>query len=108
MCFSTDSIEQRTKEMFEEIRLHSIFPSVTAVSSTGDNPFVAKVILRDSNGTSYFVEPNESGLQFARGEITYKEYKKIERKGNIFGIESFSVIVASFFLMFWALSSYVL
>ncbi|WP_264738018.1 hypothetical protein [Cytobacillus firmus] len=43
-------------------------------------PLITKVMLQDANGNHYSVSPDEAGLQFAKGEVTYKEYKRLQAK----------------------------
>ena len=42
--------------------------------------FITKIILEDKKGALFSVKPDYSGLRFAKGEITYKEYNKIQKK----------------------------
>lgn len=53
---------------------------------------ITKVILKDTKGKSYIVSPDFNGLKFAKGEITYKEYKRIEKGENIKVISFFSIL----------------
>jgi hypothetical protein len=101
MCSSFQFVEQQAFEMSERIRKESIFKFVrvevsgisglvsqeTYVHSDGcardSTPHlgcITKVILEDEQGVLYTVEPSIDGLRFAKGEITYKEYRKREKK----------------------------
>jgi hypothetical protein len=88
LCFSYQFIEQQASDMCEKIRENSIYKFVRVEFSQSDSEelqkegsaLISKVILEDKEGTLYYVSPNPNGLKFAQGEITYKEYKKYERK----------------------------
>lgn len=109
MCGSTDFIEQQAYDMYEKIRSLSIYNFVTVEYSTGSGPdrnstkmnLITKVILQDKDGTQYSVEPNPFGLRFAKGEITYKKYRKLQKNHTFYLFFIFAGIIAFFgFSMF--------
>jgi hypothetical protein len=102
MCSSFQFVEQQALEMSEKIRKESVYKFVSVVvcessrslgfqetykdtnggvrDSTTRPGYITKVILEDEKGVIYTVEPSLDGLRFAKGEISYKEYKKREKK----------------------------
>jgi hypothetical protein len=101
MCSSFKFVEQQAFEMSEKIRKESIFKfvrvEVSGITGLGSQETyehsdgcvgasspqlgcITKVILEDEQGALYTIEPNIDGLRFAKGEITYKEYRKREKK----------------------------
>ncbi|MBN8200052.1 hypothetical protein [Bacillus sp. NTK034] len=101
MCFTHDVIERQAFKICEEMKIHSIYSLVGVTTTDGpirkiqENtsiesnfnllpgealPLITKVMLQDANGSHYWVIPDEEGLQFAKGEITYKEYKRLQAK----------------------------
>lgn len=106
MCISGNFIELQAYKVCEEIRDQSVYKLVRLEVSEGHNidlqniqnfwdgkALITKAILEDSNGKSYIVNPNQNGLMFAKGEITYKEYRKMEKSENIKVISFFSLLV---------------
>lgn len=129
MCFSNNSIEQQAFEMSERIRNNSIYKFVRVDFIGGksldfqyqsgprnDNnvkngehlDLISKVILEDRDGILYSVEPNSNGLRFAKGEITYKEYNKIQKKETVQGLSYFFLAIGTIFLMSWAMIRYLI
>ncbi|WP_174728770.1 hypothetical protein [Mesobacillus harenae] len=43
---------------------------------------ITKVILEDKYGRLFSIEPNDIGLRFAKGDITYNDYLRLQKKGN--------------------------
>ena len=119
VCFSNNVIEQQAYIISEKIIKDSIYKPIRLVfiggksieiqnyksqgsSITGEEiPLITRVILEDNEGLRFSVEPNENGLIFAIGEITYKEYKKIQHKESRQFIWYFFAISGVFFLMCW-------
>lgn len=115
MCFSYNIIEFQAYEMSEKIRLNSIYKFVRVEYLEGNNvkkgsgsALITKVILEDKDGTLYSVEPNPNGLGFAKGEITYKEYNKLQNREtiNVLGISS--VIIIFFSVLMFVLMRYLI
>lgn len=115
MCFSHNTFEQRALEMTEQIQKKSIYKLVRADFIGGkslefheestirngfnhtfskDIPLITEVILEDSDGRHYSVEPNPNGLRFAEGKITCKEYEKLQRKENMQGLGLLSMSIS--------------
>jgi hypothetical protein len=129
VCFSNNSIEQQAFDMSERIRNNSIYKFVGVDFIGGkslelqnqsmhrnDNnvqtgeqlDLITKVILEDKDGILYSVEPNSNGLRFAKGEITYKEYNKIQKKETVQGLSYFFLAIGTIFLMSWAMIRYLI
>lgn len=113
MCSTNNFIEQEAYIMSQQICKETVFKCVRVIYSEGNSPaastqildsqdysmvmeqaLITKVILEDKDGTLYYVEPNPNGLRFAKGEISYNEYKNLQRKEtiNVFAI-FFGIIV---------------
>jgi hypothetical protein len=107
MCSSFQFIEHQAFEMSEKIREESKYKFVRVEVSESSNlsfqrtyshsngcvqdsrtwpGYITKVILEDDKGALYTVEPCIDGLRFARGEISYKEYRKRQKR------ESFNIL----------------
>lgn len=113
MCSSSNFIEQQAYEMSEKIRKASLYKFIRVNYSGGNHleshsevPLITQVILADKNGTTYSVEPNPIGLRFAKGEITYKEYKKLQKRNSLNGIAVFTGIVVFFIGFMFVLMKY--
>ncbi|OAH58633.1 hypothetical protein AWH48_16665 [Domibacillus aminovorans] len=113
MCFSTNAIEQQAYRTALKIREHSIYKFVRAQCTNGDifdfeNPSAAQVpvitmvILEDKSGNLYSVEPNYVGLKFAKGDMNYKEYKKIQKKEMAKGLGVFFMTTGIYFSISFA------
>lgn len=110
MCAPNIFIEQQAYEMYEKIKKNSVYNFIRADYSEssnlgfhlqGDNiikgsALITKVVLEDKDGTQYYVEPNPTGVRFAKGEITYKEYKKLQKRETVNGIAAFFGILVFF------------
>ena len=129
MCFSYSFIEQQTHEMSKKISESSLYRFIR-VDFAGGNCFevqsrlndwvsletemgnksalITNVILEDLEGKLYSIEPNDNGLRFAKGEITYKEYKILQKKGNALWITIFIVGILVFFTLMSVLVKFVL
>jgi hypothetical protein len=101
MCFSSNAIELQAYSFTEKINKGNKYKlvqidflgdkSVKVDSGTSlasqlkhisDLPLIKKVLLEDADGKQYHVEPNELGLQFSNGELTYKQYLLAKRTGS--------------------------
>ncbi|MFE4524287.1 hypothetical protein ACFRCQ_19610 [Cytobacillus firmus] len=122
MCFTHDVIERQALKICEEMKMYSIY-SLVGVATTGDQvkiqentsiesnfkllpgealPLITNVMLQDAYGRVYSVSPDEAGLQFAKGEVTYKEYKRLQAKEKI---QLTTILIASggtLFLLSWS------
>ncbi len=117
MCITNNFIEQQAYEISKEIKKCSIYDVVKfEVLGSKSLAFhkqdiqwngkdlITKVILEDSNGIHYSICPDHLGLRFAKGEISYKEYKKlIKRDGlkvyNIFFLSIGILIIGMYTMM---------
>jgi hypothetical protein len=103
VCAPINFIEQQAYEMYENIRKSSIYKLIRVDYSVENNQesqtgsaLITQVVLEDNEGNVYFVEPNSFGVRFAKGEITYKEYKKLKKRETLNGILLFLGIIVSF------------
>lgn len=101
MCISSNFIELQAYKICEAIKNQSIYKMVKLeladdriiepqnFGDFGDGrTLITKAVLEDTDGKFYSISPNHNGLRFAQGEITYKEYRRMEknesRKGMVF------------------------
>ena len=81
---------------FQKLVVHENEHHDTLATGTA---LITKVLLEDKDGTPYSVEPNLNGLRFAKGEISYKKYQKLQRKNDVtmflcfFGIIGFFIVL---------------
>lgn len=116
MCITNNFIEQEAYDISQEIRKCSIYKVVKfEVSGSNSLEFhnqdvqwngkdlVTKVILEDSKGIYYSISPDNLGLRFAKGEITYREYKKLIKADNLkvygFSFLSIGILIMGMFTM---------
>ncbi|MBM7607295.1 hypothetical protein JOD29_000532 [Lysinibacillus composti] len=105
MCINNNFIEHHSYQMSEEIRKNSLYEVVRVEVSNGNSlkeneqwdskELVSKIILEDKNKNYYVINPDQFGLRFAKGEISYKEYKQLQKKED-FKLISFSVLGIGF------------
>ncbi|MFD2805750.1 hypothetical protein SAMN05216565_11052 [Litchfieldia salsa] len=71
-------------------------------------PVITKIILEGDNGILYSIEPSDIGLKFATGELSYNEYKALQKDGKnkLFMYGSLSII--SFVLVGWGMLFYLI
>jgi hypothetical protein len=102
MCFSSSAIEQQAYRFTEKIHSLSVY-KILQIDFIGDQkpveishdqtlesqmvlgrelPLIKNIILVDPNGKKFSIEPNEFGLQFASGEMTYQQYVRT-KKGEV-------------------------
>ena len=117
MCFSTNVIEQQALTMSDKIIKYSIYKPVSLDfigeknvgiqdfinQSNGEEiPLITNINLENSEGLQISVEPNENGLKYAMGEISYKDYKKLQSQESRQFIGYFFAISSAFLLISWA------
>jgi hypothetical protein len=104
MCSSFDFIENQAFEMSENIRKETIYKFVGLETKKNSDfekqldqgkadgcnhvagtwpDFITMVFLEDEAGNTYSVEPSPTGLRFAKGEITYKEYLTLQKQETV-------------------------
>lgn len=97
--------------MSEEIRENSLYKVVKIVIAGGNTfelqaekyqwngkDFITKIILEDPYGINYSIKPDSLGLRFAKGYLTYQEYKKIQKKEDLKGY-SYIYLTIGFFII---------
>lgn len=116
MCFSTNVIEKQASVISEKIIKNSIYKPISLdligeknvgiqdfkFQENGGDPLITRIVLEDNAGLRTSIEPNENGLMYAMGEISYKEYKKTQNKDSRQFIGYFFAISSAFFLISWA------
>jgi hypothetical protein len=96
VCSSNSFIEQQAFEMSEKIRKDTLYKFIRVDYSDSESGYITKVVLEDKDGTVYSIEPNPVGVKFARGEITFKEYKKLQKRDTLNVIAIFSGVIVLF------------
>lgn len=115
MCTTNNFIERQAYEMSQQIRKESLYKIVRVdyfedysqnakkrnldtqdFDIASSSALITKVILEDKDRAIYSVEPNLNGLRFAKGEIDYKKYNKLQQRETFNGIATFSAIVVFF------------
>lgn len=100
MCIPANTIERQVFNLTKQILSFSIYKPVhldligqkrillssaeedSSLFASESPPLITNVTLRDRAGKTYTVEPNENGLKFASGEISYQQYLRSQSKGN--------------------------
>lgn len=104
MCVSNNFIELQAYEFSEKIREDSLYryvgveyskSNINRVEGNGLD-LITKVILQDNDGTLYHIDPNSNGLKFAKQEITYKQYQRLQKRETINAFSGFFLIIGSF------------
>jgi hypothetical protein len=114
VCSPFHFIEQQAFEMSEKIRKETIYKFVKVEVSESSNlesqksyahstgcdhdsrtwaGYITRVILVDEKGALFSVEPSMDGLRFAKGEISYKEYSKRQKKETFNLVSIFLIAV---------------
>lgn len=118
MCISNNEIERQSYIMSEKIRESSVYKpvlikfidkksinlqnhSLDHIFAKEDLPLISKVTLEDAEGMRFDIEPNEIGLSYAKGEITYKEYKQMQNKESKLFIGYLTLLSSGFLLISW-------
>ncbi|WP_277586687.1 hypothetical protein [Psychrobacillus antarcticus] len=117
MCFSTNVIEQQALIISDKIIKNTIYKPVSldfiSEKNVGIQDFqmqnigeeislITMVNLENNEGLQISVEPNENGLRYAMGEISYKDYKKLQNQESRQFIWYFFDISSVFLLISWA------
>lgn len=124
MCISNNFIEQQAYIISKRIIKNSIYKPVKldiiggksieieefisqdSLINRENPPLITKIILANNDGLHFSVEPNEYGLSYSKGEITYKEYKNMENKESRRFILYFFLLSSGFFLLCLIISSW--
>lgn len=109
MCFSSNFIEQQAFDIYESMKRQNHFKCVGVelagneyaeqVSERDKAVLITSVYLEDKTGVKYGVEPNPLGLRFANGEISYNEYKRLQKKESRKGVSLFVIAVCVPFIL---------
>jgi hypothetical protein len=127
VCSPFHFIEQEAFKMSEKIRNETIYKFVNVevsessslesqlgkVDSKSCNQhsrtwagYITKVILEDDKGKQYLIEPSIDGLRFAKGEITYQEYRKHQKRETINIVSIFFLAVGLIGFVMFAVKSF--
>lgn len=116
MCFSTNVFEKQASVISEKIIKNSIYKPISLdfigeknvgiqdfifQENGGEQSLITRIVLEDNAGLRTSIEPNENGLMYAMGEISYKEYKKTQNQDSRQFIGYFFAITSAFFLISW-------
>ncbi|MBT2685410.1 hypothetical protein [Bacillus sp. ISL-37] len=127
MCVSNNAIELQAYHFFEKIQESSVY-NIVRVDFIGGNflecdqgislrdefqyianlTLIKNLILQTKSGKQFYVEPDELGLRFAKGELSYRQYllAKKQKSRNMlcytFGFTGLFTVAA------WAFVSYFL
>jgi hypothetical protein len=82
--------------MSEKIRKDTLYKFIRIDYSEGGAGYITKVVLEDKDGKMYSIEPNPIGVKFARGEISFKEYKKLQKRDTLNVMAIFAGIIVLF------------
>lgn len=117
MCVSNNFVEQQAYGMSEKICKNSLYKIIRLDYSGGgslgfqkqnqqwvgdkeitgnDTVLITKVVLEDKDGTLYSIEPNLNGLRFSQGEITYNQYKSLQKR-ETFNVFAGLLLIFAFF-----------
>ncbi|WP_282155966.1 hypothetical protein [Cytobacillus gottheilii] len=129
MCLSHNIIELQAYETSKKIQENSLFKCVRldfaggnslGIQSQSDfwkgydltagigSSLITKVILEDTEGTLYSVEPNANGLRFAEGKINYKEYRKLQKRKDLNAYACFLGVIVIFFMLMLTVMKYLI
>ncbi|WP_226678930.1 hypothetical protein [Mesobacillus jeotgali] len=127
MCVSNNAIELQAYHFSEKIQESSSYSIVrvdfiggtfleceqgislrSELQDKGNFPMIKNLILKTKAGKQYRVEPDELGLRFARGDLSYRQYllAKKEKFRNMLWYTF--VFTGLFTAVFWAFVSYFL
>lgn len=119
MCVSNNFIEQQAYEVSKEIRKNSLYNIVRVEVSDGSRyvfqehddkwngkDYITNIFLEDVKGILYSVKPDDHGLRFAKGEITYTEYNQLQKKEDFKGFSYFFVIIGFFIIVMFIFMRY--
>ena len=114
MCVSNNAIELQAFHYCEKIQESSVY-KMARVEFTGGTfvecdedtplkaefqgseelPLIKNLILQSAAGKQYSVEPDELGFQFAKGELSYRQYllaKKKQSRNMLWYTSGFTVL----------------
>ncbi|OCA88225.1 hypothetical protein A8F94_10510 [Bacillus sp. FJAT-27225] len=91
MCVPNDSIELGIQTIVRQMIQDSAY-RITGLEINGGRvvstavvkptDLITSVLLVDKAGISYSVKPGFPGIRFTRGEITYDEYVRLQKRAN--------------------------
>lgn len=124
MCIPNNAIEHQIISLTKQILTFSIYKPLhldvlgqkrillasgetafeqSPLFSMPSPPLVTLVTLQDENGKRYNIEPNENGLKFASGEISYQQYLRSQNNENRKLIGLSLAFLATFLAGSWGL-----
>lgn len=124
MCIPKNTIERQIFNITKQILSFSIYKPMhleligqkrilltsgdlafeeSSLISNESLPLITNVTLQDVDGKTYKIEPNENGLKFASGDISYQEYLRSQRNGNRKLIGLSLAFMATFLAGSWGL-----
>ena len=117
MCINNDFIENQSYRVYEEIRNNSLFKVTRVEFQEGycwepqfepfqfnKNDLITKIILKDDKNNHFTINPDDIGLKFAKGEISYKEYLQSQKVDDIkwlgYSILGVGILIAMMLTMY--------
>lgn len=127
MCVSNNAIELQACHFFEKILDCSTYKVVrvdfvggtfiesdlktslkTKFQEVENIPLIKEVILQTKAGKQFTVEPDELGLQFANGDLSYRQYLLEKKQTSLKMLGYTSRFIGLFTAMAWGFFSYFL
>jgi hypothetical protein len=124
MCIQNNAIEHQIISLTKQILTFSIYKPLhldvlgqkrillaseeltfehSPLFSMSSPPLITHVTLQDENGKRYNIEPNENGLKFASGDISYQQYLRSQNNENRKLIGLSLVFLTAFLAGSWGL-----
>lgn len=116
MCISSNFVELQAYRICEEMKNQSIYKMMKVglsddsiiepqnLESFGDGrALITKAIFEDTEGKSYSVNINHNGLRFAMGELTYKEYRKMEKNEDLMALGFLALLIGLIITIMYSL-----
>ncbi|SOC40940.1 SH3 domain-containing protein [Ureibacillus acetophenoni] len=117
MCVNNDFIENQSNRIYEEISKSTLLKVARVEFQEGycwepqfepiqfnKNNLITKIILKDDKNNSFTINPDEIGLKFAKGEISYKEYLRVQKVDDFkwigFSILGVGIIISMMFTFY--------
>jgi len=111
MCLTNNFVEEQAYKVSKTIKESSIYKfdrviysnnniDVFLDSNWDEKSLITNVVLKDNYDQEYVIKPNQNGMKFAKGEISFKKYTKLQRKEDTQGIWAFIFSVVPLLLSF--------
>ncbi|WP_043929923.1 hypothetical protein [Bacillus sp. EB01] len=104
MCVANDSFEQGSQSIVDQMIRETAYKitgfeingklvenSSTALIKPSD--MISGVLLVDKAGASHLIKPGIPGIRYTRGDITYDEYVRLQKRADRLGFGIFGAAV---------------